>query len=199
MSTISLPSSPAPNGARPFLLDFGTLLRPFSGGPTQRLNRLGMRFGVTVTLPPMRSDAEGLIVVSRLLQARSQELLLDCPLVDGSWPTAGATKVKTAVSGGSSLVMKGFAASYLAGEGRLFSLVTGGRRYLHMMAADGTADGSGDLTASIWPPLRTAFAVNDVVEIDAPKMQGHVVDEQLAWEMALARRTSLSFTIHEAR
>lgn len=200
MATITLPSSPAPNGARPFLLDFGTVLRPANGGPTQRINRLGMRFGVQVTLPPLRSDGEGLTVISRLLQARAQELLLDCPMIDGIWSSAGtAPRVKVDVAGGTTLQMKGLVAGYALAEGRFFSIIHSARRYLHLAAAATTADGAGDATVSVWPPMRTNFAADDVIEIDAPKMQGHVVDDQTGWQMALARRSTLSFTVHETR
>lgn len=199
MAVISLPSSLSPNGAKIALLDFGTVLRPFSGGPTQRLNRLGMRLGATLSFPPLRSDAEGLVLVSRLMQARADELLIDCPMADGSWTSAPNAKVKVTVTGGATLQIKTLPAGYVVSEGRVFSVVAGARRYTHIFAANGTADGSGDLTASVWPPMRATFTANDVIEMDAPKMQGHVVDDQLSWEMALARRTSLSFTLHEAR
>jgi len=198
---ITLPSSLSPRRVSPFLLDFGAVLTPFAGGPSQRINRLGMRLGAQVTMPPLRSDREGPLLVSRLVQARSDELLLDCPLVDGSWTSAGTPLVRVAVTGGTTLQIKGLPAGYALDEGRIFSLVRSatGRRYVHGFAAQGTADGSGNATASVWPPMRTSFAVNDVIELATPKMQGHVVDDQLGWEMALARRTSLSFTVHESQ
>src|SRR3546814_15841447 len=38
------------------------------------------------------------------------------------------------------------------------------------------------VTASIFPPLRTSLSVNDVVEIAAPKIEGHVLPgEELSW------------------
>lgn len=194
---ITLPSDPAPNGATPFLVDPGGILTPFLGGPTQRINRLGVRFGVKVSLPPMRSDSEALVMLSRLLQARQDEMLLDCPLVDGNWPAAGAAQVRVAVTGGTTLQFKGLTPGLTIGEGRFFDIAHGARRYLHLLAAPMVVDGSGNAAASIWPPMRTAFAVNDAVNFDAPKMLGRVVDEQQSWDMALARRTSMSFTVVE--
>lgn len=199
MALITLPSSPAPRAVRPILLDFGTLLRPFSGGPTQRINRLGMRLGAVVTMPSMRSDGEGMVIVSRLLQARQEELLLDCPLAEGNWPAAPNAKVRVVAAGGTTLQIKGLPAGYSLTEGRFFSLLVGGRRYQHFIAAPTAADGSGNAAASVWPPMRVPISVDDVIELDAPKMQGHVVDDQLGWEMALARRTNLSFTVHERK
>ena len=197
---VTLPSSLSPNGVRPVLLDFGSVLTPFSGGPSQRVNRLGMRMGAQVSMPPLRSDAEGMTLVSRLMRARTDELLLDCPLVDGSWPASGTPLVRVAVTGGTTLQVKGLPAAYALAEGRFFSVVaTSGRRYCHAVATASTADGSGNATVSVWPPMRASFAVNNVIELDAPKMQGHVVDDQLGWDMSLARRTSLSFTVHESQ
>src|SRR3546814_1410678 len=73
MAVIVLPSDPAPNGATPMLRDFGGTLTPFLGGPEQRINRLGTRLGIRVSMPPMRNGDNGRIFVSRLLQARSEE------------------------------------------------------------------------------------------------------------------------------
>jgi hypothetical protein len=180
-------------------MDFGSTQTPFLGGPSIRVNRLGMRFAARVSFPPLRSDAEGLIFISRLLQARADELLLDCPLVDGSFVAMGASKVKVAATGGTTLQIKGMNVGASAGEGRIFHVMHGGRPWLHMLSAGIDVDGSGEAVSSIWPPLRTAVSVNDVISFDAPKMQGHVVDERLAWDMALARRTSLNFTVEESQ
>lgn len=196
---ITLPSTPAPNGVQVSLVDFGGVQRPFLGGPTIRVNRLGLRFAARVTLPPMRSDAEGLVMVSRLIQARSSELLLDCPLVDGSFTATGLPKVKTAASGGTSLAIKNMTPGVSVGEGRIFHIMHGGRPWLHMLTALITADVAGEAVATLWPPMRTAVSVDDAVSFDAPKMQGHVMDDQLAWDMALARRTSLGFTVQESQ
>src|SRR3546814_3371142 len=70
MAVIVLPSDPAPNGATPMLRDFGGTLTPFLGGPEQRINRLGTRLGIRVSMPPMRNGDNGRIFVSRPLQAK---------------------------------------------------------------------------------------------------------------------------------
>src|SRR3546814_6357232 len=77
MAVIVLPSDPAPNGATPMLRDFGGTLTPFLGGPEQRINRLGTRLGIRVSMPPMRNGDNGRIFVSRLLQAKQDRLLMD--------------------------------------------------------------------------------------------------------------------------
>src|SRR5690606_6421862 len=101
--TISLPSTIVPRQVDPFLLDFGHVLTPPSGGPAQRINRLGLRIGGNFTIPPKLYRGEGRVLVSRLMQAKTDRLLLQWPqpgLVIGS---EGTPRVRVAVSGGTTL------------------------------------------------------------------------------------------------
>lgn len=197
--TISLPSTPAPNGATPLLRDFGAVLTPFLGGPEQRINRVGTRFGLRVTMPPLPSADAGRVFVSRLLQARQQRLLMDWPLLAFDPGAVGTPQVNTAVAGGSAVSIKGLPAGYQAKEGQFLSFVCAARRYTHMFSGDGTANGAGVLAAGVFPPLRVALAVNDVVELAQPKIEGHVLPgDELAWEMALDLNIGLSFSVMEA-
>lgn len=199
MTTIALPTSPAPNGAQPLLRDFGGVLTPFLGGPEQRINRVGTRFGLRVTLPPMRSADAGRIYVSRLLRGRQDRVLMRWHLLDFSPGNPGAPKVSAATSGGMSLPVKGLTAGYTVREGQFFSIVHGGARVMHMASADGTADGSGNLTISIYPPLRVALAINDVIEMAQPMIEGLVSPgDELGWDMSINRHIGLSFSVMEA-
>src|SRR3546814_19804997 len=68
-----------------------------------------------------------------------------------------------------------------------------------MFTASVVASGTGTVTASIFPPLRTSLSVNDVVEIAAPKIEGHVLPgEELSWQLALDHTTGISFSVMEA-
>src|SRR3546814_20685372 len=59
-----------------------------------------------------------------------------------------------------------------------------------MFTASVVASGTGTVSASIFPPLRTSLSVNDVVEIAAPKIEGHVLPgEELSWQLALDHTT----------
>ena len=80
--TISLPTDPKPNGATPVLRDFGGVLTPFLGGPEQRINRVGTRFGLRVTMPPLESSVDGRLFVARLNQAKTDRLVMEWPLLD---------------------------------------------------------------------------------------------------------------------
>jgi hypothetical protein len=199
MSAITLPDGVRPNLIEPFLLDFGTVLTPFGGGPAQRINRLGMRMGARITIAPRRYAATGMALVSRLMQARAGRLLVRWPQPGFTPGSEGTPRVKVAVSGGTTLQIKGLPAGKALVEGQALSVVKD-QRYMHFMAAPGTTNGSGDLVASVWPPMRRAFAVDDVIEIAAPMIEGHVQPgEELAWRIAVDKMIDVSFTVHETR
>src|SRR3546814_3601578 len=62
-----------------------------------------------------------------------------------------------------------------------------------MFTASVVASGTGTVTASIFPPLRTSLSVNDVVEIAAPKIEGLVLPgEELSWQLSLDHTTGIS-------
>src|SRR3546814_19762864 len=98
------------------------------------------------------------------------------------WPQPGFTigapvspLVSTAASGGTALAIKSLTPSYAIREGQFFSIVHGGRRYVHMLTASVVASGTGTVTASTFTPLRTSISVIDVVAIAAPKTERTVL------------------------
>ena len=196
---ISLPTTPAPNGATPFLRDFGGVLTPFMGGPELRINRIGTRFGLRITMPPM-PEAVARIFIARLLQARFDRLVMEWPLLDFDPGSPGSPLISAAVSGGSVIGIKGMVAGYQIREGQFFSIVHGGRRYVHMFTANATADAGGLISAAaIFPMLRTNLGVNDVLEITQPMIEGHVLPgDELSWEIDVTRLIGLSFSVVEA-
>lgn len=197
---VALPTSPQAVDASPrFLFAGGEQRAPF-GGATIQIEWLGSRFALDVSLPPMTA-AVGRVWVSRLIRG----------LADGSvtlaWPQPDFTPggnanaaVKTAVSGGTTLALKGLAAStQQLREGQFFSIIHGGQRYLHFVAqSDVTADGSGERTITIEPPLRTPVSVNDVVELGTPTIQGMLVGNERTWTIDLALTYGVEFSIEEA-
>jgi hypothetical protein len=198
MAVISLPTNPSPNGMTPLLRDFGGVLTPFLGGPEQMLVRIGTRFGVRVSLPPMRTDVLGRIYISRLLQGRQNFALLKWPLLEFNPGTPGTPLIATAATSGSSLALKGLTAGYVIKEGQFFSIIVSGQRYLYMANADVTASGGGTATVSMFPLLRKAVSVNDVVEIAQPMIEGLVSPgDELSWEIASNRFMGIGFTIME--
>src|SRR3546814_1996587 len=92
----------------------------------------------------------------------SDLLLMDWPQPGFTIGAPGSPLVSTAASGGTALAIKSLTPSYAIREGQFFSSVHGGRRYVHMFTASVVASGTGTVTASIFPPLRTSLSVNDV-------------------------------------
>lgn len=199
MAVIEMPDWAVPNNAEPYLRDFGTILTPFLGGPEQRINRLGTRFGLRVTLPPMPTRDKALIIQSRLLRAREDRLRMEWVQPDFDTGTPGAPLVSATVASGTSIPLKGLTAGYTVKEGQMLSIVKGGRRYVHMFAADGQVAAGGALTATIWPMIRASLANNDVVEIAKPMIEGLVSPgDELSWQVSVDRLASFSFTIAES-
>lgn len=196
---IALPTCPMPTDYQPLLRDFGGFLTPFLGGPEQRVNRLGTRFGVRLVMPPLDIEDGGMIYISRLLQGRQSSVIIPWPLLDFDPGTPGTPLINAAVTSGTSIEIKGMTVGYEAKEGQFFSVVHSGRRYVYMFAADSTADGSGILAASIFPLLRTPLAVDDVVEIEQPMIEGLVSPgDELSWKIGLDNARDFSFSVLEA-
>lgn len=196
---ISLPTCPMPTDYQVMLRDFGSIMTPFLGGPELRINRIGMRFGLKLDMPPLDED-EGRLYLSRLLQGRRERVLLPWPMLDFDPGTPGDPLVMSAVSGGSVISITGLAEGYEIQEGQFFSLIHSGRRYVYMFTAGATADSSGQIsTATIFPMLRTALSAGDVIEIAEPMIEGHVLPgEELSWQIDISNGRSFSYSVMEA-
>src|SRR3546814_8961678 len=140
-------------------------------------------------MPPMRNGDNGRIFVSRLLQAKQDRLLMDWPQPGFTIGAPGSPLVSTAASGGTALAIKSLTPSYAIREGQLFSIVHGGRRYVHMFNASVVASGTGTVTASIFTPLRNSRSVNDVVEtIGRAHVRTPVHNEHLVCSLLLEKK-----------
>lgn len=194
---MELPTGIHPNSASLRLIDFGGVLRPSLGGKIQRVNRLGNRYAMDVTLPPLPYEV-GRQVVSRLIRAKSEGLRMAIPAVKGKQGAPGSSLVNGAVTGGTSVAIDGLNAGYAALEGYWLSLVVSGQHYVHNVAETVVANGSGQATLTIAPELRVALPDNAVVNLAAPMIEGLVVGDELRWEISLAHHIGLSFSIEEA-
>ncbi|MFX4084469.1 hypothetical protein ACKU27_05125 [Sphingobium yanoikuyae] len=195
---IALPTCPYPNDYQVLLRSWSTVLTPFLGGPEQIINRLGTRFGLRLTMPAMEAG-EGMIYLSRLLQGKTQTVILPWPLLDFDPGTPGAPLVSATVTSGSTIPIKGLTPGYTVKEGQFFSLIHAGKRYIYMFTADVVANASGVLSASIFPMLRTQLSTNDVLELAQPMIEGNVLPgEELNWQIGLDNAREISYSIMEA-
>lgn len=198
MAVVTLPNWVVPTDASPRLRDFGSTLTPFLGGPEQRINRLGTRFALRVTLPPMESRDDALVVQSRLLRGREDRLVIEWPQPGFDVGAPGAPLVAAAVASGTSIPLKGMTPGHVLKEGQFISVIHAGRRYVYMLSADAVVGVGGVVTVNIWPLLRTALSVNDVVEM-TPMIEGLVSPgEEISWQLSVDHLADFSFTIAES-
>jgi len=196
MSVIMLPTSPAVRAARPIVLSFGTVLKPYLGGPTQRINRIGTRWALRVTMPPMYADAAR-PWVNALAQGSESAVCIAIPQdIDVGNP--GNPRVSAAVTAGMALALKGMTPGYPVRQGQFLSIIHAGQRYVHIFSADGSVEADGTIDAAIWPMIRVSLSVNDVVEVAEPKIQGFL-DAPLEYDILTMPMVQIpDFTISEA-
>lgn len=195
---IEFPDDIAPNGCTPTLVDYGGVLRSAIGGATQKIDRLGSRFRVELTYPPM-FEADGRIFVSRLIRAKREGLRVEYPLLSVDQGLPGLPKVNGAGQTGFALAVDGLTPNYSGKEGYWLSIVRAGQHYLHNVSANFTADAAGVATIPIYPALRIPFLDNDVVHLGKPMIEGVVDGDEIGWQMSLAHHIEFSVTIEEAR
>ena len=196
MTSIVLPSSPAVRSARPMVQSFGSVLKPFLGGPAQRINRLGTRWAMQVSMPPMRAEVAR-AWVSALSRGSEAGVVMAIPQdIDVGNP--GAPLVSATVASGMTLPLKGMPAGYQVKAGQFLSVIRSGRRYVHIFAADAIVGAGGTISAAIWPMLRVSLSANDIVEIAQPKIEGWL-EGAPEWDVLTGPWVQLpEFTISEA-
>lgn len=199
MAAIELPTCPMPIEAMPFLRDFGGELVPFLGGPEQRINRLGTRWGVRYTMPEMEGE-EARQFIARLSRGKVSRVVMPWPRSDFDPGEPGTITVRVAATGGSVILLQGFPNGYTAREGQFLSIIHEDRRYVYMVTADIPVGFDGRANLPIFPALRTSIDVDDVVEVAAPMIEGHVMPgDEWSWSLDLIGEAGLAFTIAEAR
>ncbi|MBP8234453.1 MAG: hypothetical protein KAY22_19340 [Rhizorhabdus sp.] len=194
---VLIPSSPGPGAVNPAYLDWGGVLRSPLGGADQKLNRLGDRFAIDVTMNTMASDDEAAAWVAALIKGKKEGAIFPWPQtidVDGT----GDGAVDGAGQAGTTLNIRGVTTGRKFKAGQMVSVVHGGRRYLHMLMAAGTASSAGKIALSIEPMMRVSYADGAVVEIDTPKIEGFTDGNSQGWSVDVARNVGLQFRITEA-
>ncbi len=181
----------------PRLLDFGGFLTPTLGGPMQRVDRLGNRHALDVTLPPMRADPEGRVWVSRLKRAKTEGAFMRFPQIGLRNGVSGAPVVAAYVAAGRTVPVAGLQPRCEVKEGQWLSVIHAERRYLYSVDAGVLAGADGTAMLAITPMLRTALSAGDVIELVQPHIEGLIL-EDFGWTIDKARTIGLSFTITEA-
>ncbi|MBB3035374.1 hypothetical protein [Alteriqipengyuania lutimaris] len=194
MAVMMLPAKPAPVNTSWTLQDFGSILPGANGGPAQRVNRLGNRFRLSVEMPPM-TESDATAWQAALMRAVRVGAAFRFRQPGGSGMSPGSPVVDGAGQVGAQLAISGATPGFVARAGRLFSLQSGGQRYLHMVAE--TVRDPGNMP--IEPLLRVVPEDGDVLEFAAPVIEG-LLETPPEWRLDVDYFTrGFSFTIAEAR
>ncbi|QCB42984.1 hypothetical protein E5673_12785 [Sphingomonas sp. PAMC26645] len=194
---IELPEWPAPNGATAYLVDFGGFLVPLLGGRVQRLDRMGNRHRLSVSLPPLGSEKDGRIFVQRLKRGKTEGVRMEYPLLSFRPGLCGQPVVNGADQGGRLLKLRNLTPNYGIREGQPFALVQPEGRYVYSVDLAAVADAAGTATVQITPMLRAPTIDGGVAEFTRPMIEGFIKGDEIGWEMSLAHDIGLSFEIEE--
>lgn len=195
---ITLPSTPSPNNVSARLVDYGSIMQPALGGKLLRLDRAGNRFAAEISFPPMKPDVSR-IFVSRLLDAKSEGLRIEYPLLTESQGTPGSPVVNGAGQSGKTLAIRGLTAIYEFKEGYWLSIVDAtGQHYLHNVRSSLITPGTGITSIAITPALRTPFADGAVINLAVPMIEGVVGGDEWSWQVPVDHLIALVVPIQEA-
>ncbi|MGE0206043.1 MAG: hypothetical protein AB7E70_20930 [Hyphomicrobiaceae bacterium] len=197
MTILTLPSSPGIRASRWGLRgNTAAFISPFNGF-SMTVEQIGAMWHAQYTLPPMsRSQAAAWLAFLVNLNGRGGRFYgydPDCRTPRGTW--AGSPVVNGSNQGGASLILDGFTAGATVRAGDYFQVGT----ELKMVTADGTADGSGNLTVSFKPVLRGPPADDAAIVSTNPVCIMMLADdEQAAWDADMVSLFGVSFSAVEA-
>ncbi len=170
----------------PRMIDWGGALTPPNGGAVQTLGRLGTRHALDITPPQIAAEPEGRIFSAQLRLAKLFGALVAFDQ-DGFKPGAcGMPVVSDGGQSGMTLALRSFTPGYAVRMGQAFSLVHGGRRYLHFAAAQTIASAAGVLALPIFPMLRVIPAGGATCEFAKPMIQGSLSGNEVKWDRQTA-------------
>ena len=196
--SIILPSLPGPMQADITYLDWGGVIGSPLGGADQKLNRLGDRFALSVTLPTMESHGTAREWIAKLILARKTGAIYEWPQPGFGVGAPGQPVVDGAGQAGTTLNLRAGTPRYSYRFDQHISVIHNGRRYLHMVVAPAIADENGDVSLSVAPMLRAPYADGATVEVGRPKIEGFLEGNSQDWTIDLAFHVGLSFKITEA-
>lgn len=196
---IDLPLTPGPVTAEPYFIDAGGWQKPITQGDPTRVDLLGDKFGLSVTMPPM-TEAEALVWVRRLNKGRGEGVTFEFP-ANYELPLFNLANSKVAgnhAAQATQITLQGMG-NKLIEEGRFFSIHHDGYNYLHQADAEVQAVSGTGPTVPFLPRARVAFASQDVIDFDRPKIDGILLGNETGWTVSTAIHYGLQFQIEEMR
>lgn len=181
-------------------LDPGGALPGTLGGPSDYISRPGYRLAVAYAVRELPSGDEARKFEQQLRKGSQQDVSYPFPLdfkPGLTSPTGSLPQVNLASPAGGVIPIKGLLPQYVFKDGQPIAVISGGLGYIHFADGAQIADSAGNITLNVFPWTRAAFANNDRVEIQKPRIRGI-----LTWEgsdqPAYGRRP-FRFTITERR
>lgn len=159
------------------LLDPGGTVAGSLGGPSQTVDRPGVRYSVRFSLP-MLNMYDARIFQSLLEQGSRDDVSYPWPL-DFAVPAVGAPLVNGASATGSVIPVKGLLPGFQFKQGQPLAVISGGYGFIHKAVTPVAADAGGLATVSVFPLTRKAFVDGDVIEVQRPRIRG-----VLSWDGA---------------
>lgn len=195
---ITFPTNPGPADAVASLVRYGRETQPPAGGVVQMINRLGSRYRLEVSLPPMSYATARAVLAARLKSANEGQTVVV------TWPqetqaSLGAPLINGAGQLGSVLVCDGFTPGAVIPALAFFSFSAGGRIYLHSTVGQVTANGSGQASIPIAPMLRASPADNAALNFTAPQIEGFLGGGDVDWSLNVLKHVGVRFVITENR
>jgi hypothetical protein len=194
--SIELPQPRLPQTATPRFLDFGGILTPPGGGKAQQLIRPS-RFALVVNYPRLKPEPDGRILMSAIRRAKLEGALFPVPEPGIPVVAYGNPQVNGVGQTGMSLQLKGLTPAITILDGKFFSIIFGGRRYLHHATADTVVTAGGSCLLPIFPMLRIVPNDSATIELAKPYIEGSLDGNTVDVELAIAKATPAAITITE--
>jgi len=153
-------------------------------GYTQTSSRKGNRWFLRMVFNNLQTDERGVLKgYFAFMEGQVNRIEVGDHSYTGARGALGGTpKVKGVDQSGTSLITDGWPNSTVVLKaGDLFSFNNGTYNELKMVTADGTSDGSGNLTISIMPEIHTSPADNAVITTSSPVGTFMLVENMLGW------------------
>lgn len=179
---------------------------PFNGAAVQkpqygsafRIDRLGSRWAIQMTTPPMDIEPDWRMLSARFDDAERVGGLFAIPQPGFDVGTPGAPVIATNTAAGRLVPLTGLTPRYEIRSGQWVSFVVGGQRYCDRIAERVVADAAGLALIRLRNLIRKPLTAGDVAELARPKIEG-IVEITSYPPLSSEQTTSIEFTVTEAQ
>lgn len=182
--------------AAPVPITFGGVRVPQTGGSAFRVDRRGDRWAFDFTTSRMPIEPEGGLLEALFDEAQRAGGLFRVRIPGFDPGAPGAPTIGADTVSGRVLPLVGLSPNYVVRPRQWLSVIVDGQRYLDRVTHQAIADSSGAANVTIRNLIRVPLSADDLVELDAPKIQGTVAMRQ-APDWGEDRMMQFAFTVTE--